>query len=110
MNSIFHLAFPVKDIEKTKTFYINTLGCKIGKSSENWLNLNFSGHQLSIHLHLHMKLDPRNPKNTETGRRVLPVKKGDVVMLVLPEPRGDYLLFVLRKINKAWKVVMDYTD
>ena len=59
MHSLFHLAFPVKDIYKTKEFYIDTLGCKVGKSSENWLNLNFFGHQLSIHLHLHMKVDPR---------------------------------------------------
>lgn len=59
MSSLFHLAFPVKDINSTKDFYINTLGCKIAKSSENWLNLNFFGHQLSIHLHVHMQLDPR---------------------------------------------------
>ena len=33
MKNPFHLAFPIKDIEETKKFYKNILGCKIGRES-----------------------------------------------------------------------------
>jgi uncharacterized protein len=59
MSTHFHLAFPAKDIEKTKKFYVDILGCRITKATDHWLNLNFFGHQLSIHKHPHMKLDPK---------------------------------------------------
>ncbi len=59
MSTNFHLAFPVKDIEKTKKFYVDVLGCKITKATDHWLNLNFFGHQLSIHHHPHMKPDQK---------------------------------------------------
>lgn len=59
MSTHFHLAFPVKDIEKTKKFYVDVLGCKITKATDHWLNLNFFGHQLSIHHHPRMKLDEK---------------------------------------------------
>ena len=57
-----------------------------------------------------MKLNPWNPQDTEKTTLSLPTKKGDVVMIVLPEPKGDYLLYVMRKVDEAWKIVMDYTD
>ena len=59
MSTQFHLAFPVKDIEKTKKFYVDILGCKVTKATDHWLNINFFGHQLSIHHNPHMKLDPK---------------------------------------------------
>ncbi|QLE02392.1 dioxygenase [Galbibacter sp. BG1] len=46
----FHLAFKVKDIESTRAFYIDILGCKEGRSTETWIDFNFFGHQLSAHL------------------------------------------------------------
>ena len=46
----FHLAFPIKDIEETKRFYKNVLGCEIGRESDAWVDFNFFGHQLSAHL------------------------------------------------------------
>lgn len=59
MSAVFHMAFPVKDIKETKKFYVDLLGCTITKSTEHWLNLNFFGHQLSIHHHPQMKHDPK---------------------------------------------------
>ncbi len=59
MSTAFHLAFPVKDIQKTKLFYVDTLGCTITQANDHWLNLNFWGHQLSIHHHPHMVTDPK---------------------------------------------------
>jgi len=46
----FHLAIPVNNLEKTREFYGNFLGFKEGRSSENWIDWNFFGHQLVTHL------------------------------------------------------------
>ena len=44
--SIFHLSFPVRDIESTKEFYVLGLGCRIGRQSTVAIMLDFHGHQL----------------------------------------------------------------
>ena len=46
----FHLAFPINDIESTRKFYGNMLGCDIGRETERWIDFNFFGHQLSAHV------------------------------------------------------------
>lgn len=46
----FHLAFPITDIEATRKFYSEVLGCPIGRSAERWIDFNLFGHQLSAHL------------------------------------------------------------
>ena len=50
MNTRFHLAFPVKDLEQTKTFYLNILGCSLGRESLKWVDFNLFGHQIVAHL------------------------------------------------------------
>jgi len=45
----FHLAIPVKDLEKCRTFYREILDCKEGRSSADWVDFNFFGHQLVLH-------------------------------------------------------------
>ena len=47
---IFHLAFTVKDLESTRQFYGELLGCEEGRSTETWVDYNFFGHQLSLHV------------------------------------------------------------
>ena len=46
----FHLAFAVTDIDATREFYVNKLGCKMGRSAERWIDFDFFGHQISAHL------------------------------------------------------------
>ena len=46
----FHLAIPVNDLESAKNFYHGLLGCDIGRSSSEWIDFNFFGHQLVCHL------------------------------------------------------------
>lgn len=46
----FHYAFKVKDIESTRKFYAELLGCQEGRSTKSWLDFNFFGHQLSAHI------------------------------------------------------------
>ncbi|MGE3151454.1 MAG: VOC family protein [Nitrospiraceae bacterium] len=47
---LFHLAFPVTDIESTKQFYVDGLGCTLGRESASALTLGLYGHQLVGHL------------------------------------------------------------
>ncbi|NJL76108.1 MAG: glyoxalase [Saprospiraceae bacterium] len=46
----FHLAFPVKDLESTRTFYEGLLGCGVGRTSDRWIDFNFWGSQITAHL------------------------------------------------------------
>ncbi|MCC6715467.1 MAG: VOC family protein [Gammaproteobacteria bacterium] len=46
----FHLALPVTDLEATRVFYTEVLGCREGRRSETWVDFDFFGHQLSAHL------------------------------------------------------------
>lgn len=46
----FHYAFKVKDIESTRKFYIDILGCQEGRSTNSWIDFNFFGNQLSAHI------------------------------------------------------------
>lgn len=46
----FHLAFPVTDIEITRRFYVEVLGCKVGREAPRWIDFDFHGHQISAHL------------------------------------------------------------
>ena len=51
MNStLFHLAFPVTDIEQTKAFYADGLGCAVGRENRQSVILSLYGHQLVAHL------------------------------------------------------------
>ena len=45
----FHLAIPVQNLEKCRTFYRDILQCEEGRSSEHWVDFNFFGHQFVIH-------------------------------------------------------------
>ncbi len=46
----FHLAFPVTDLDVTRRFYVDVLGCAVGRESERWIDFDLFGHQLSAHL------------------------------------------------------------
>ena len=46
----FHLAFPVTDLKAAKHFYVNILKCKVGRSSDKWIDFSMYGHQVVAHL------------------------------------------------------------
>ena len=50
MKSLFHLAFNVTDLGQARRFYGDTLGCKEGRSTDTWVDFDFFGHQISMHL------------------------------------------------------------
>ncbi|QUL37710.1 VOC family protein [Erythrobacter sp. JK5] len=46
----FHLAFPVDDLAAARAFYGGVMGCAEGRSSEEWIDFDFHGHQIVAHL------------------------------------------------------------
>jgi uncharacterized protein len=50
MKSLFHFAFNVRDLNVARRFYGGVLGCAEGRSAPTWVDYDFFGHQLSLHL------------------------------------------------------------
>ena len=50
MRSLFHLALHVRDLDAARRFYGGVLGCTEGRSTATWVDFDFFGHQLSLHL------------------------------------------------------------
>lgn len=50
MANLFHLAFPVHNLEEARKFYGMILNCEEGRSSEHWIDFNLYGHQIVAHL------------------------------------------------------------
>lgn len=46
----FHLAFAVHDLSAARAFYGGLLGCAEGRSSDEWIDFDFHGHQIVAHL------------------------------------------------------------
>jgi extradiol dioxygenase family protein len=49
MRPRFHLAIPVDDLEAARGFYVDLLGCGVGRESDRWIDLDFHGHQVTVH-------------------------------------------------------------
>ncbi|MEM7038836.1 MAG: VOC family protein, partial [Bacteroidota bacterium] len=73
----FHVAFPVKDLEATRAFYVDVLGCTVGRSAPSWIDFDMYGHQLSAHM------APNEPTAADTnpvdGKNV-PVRHWGVIL------------------------------
>ena len=50
MQSLFHLAIHITDLDAARQFYGGVLGCTEGRSTDTWVDFDFFGHQLSLHL------------------------------------------------------------
>ena len=46
----FHLAFPVRDLEEARAFYLETIGCKQGRETHNHIDFDMFGHHVVAHL------------------------------------------------------------
>ncbi len=47
--TLFHLAFPVSDIEQAKAYYQGCLGCEVGRETNVSAIFNLYGHQIVAH-------------------------------------------------------------
>jgi len=50
MPTPFHLAIRVRDLVSSREFYGGLLGCDEGRSSDEWVDFDFFGHQLVCHV------------------------------------------------------------
>lgn len=50
VRSLFHLAYHVRNLNTARSFYRDILGCEEGRSTDTWVDFNFFGHQISLHL------------------------------------------------------------
>ena len=46
----FNLAFPDDDVGPARRFYGERLGCREGRSAEEWIDFDLHGHQIVAHL------------------------------------------------------------
>ena len=49
MEPLFHLSIPVDDLDRAKAFYVDTLGCKVGRETRGRFDINFFGHHIVAH-------------------------------------------------------------
>ena len=96
--SPFHLAIPVTDLPVSLLFYEEVLGCKRGRQSTDWVDLNFYGHQLV----LHQVAAPEGPSasNPVDGEQV-PVPHFGVV---LPWPEFEALAGRLGSLGAVFEI------
>ena len=81
MTNPFHLAIPVRNVEEAKKFYIDVLGCKQGRSSSHWVDLDLFGHQLVCHLDESLGADGKvRLINNEVDAHGVPVPHFGVVL------------------------------
>jgi len=81
MKSLFHLAYHVTDLQKARLFYGNLLGCREGRSTDTWVDFDFFGHQISLHLG-----EPFKTEDTgKVGDHMVPMPHLGVVL-----PQADW--------------------
>jgi extradiol dioxygenase family protein len=73
----FHYSFFVKDLESTRRFYGEILGCREGRSTTTWVDFDFFGNQISAHT---------------TGTPALTEDRGIVDGIAVPMPHFGAIL------------------
>ncbi len=82
MKSLFHLAYHVTDLDEARKFYGGILGCTEGRSTDTWVDFDFFGHQISLHLG-----KPFETTNTgHVGDHLVPMPHMGVIL-----PLADWL-------------------
>lgn len=80
MKSLFHLAYHVTDLDAARRFYGGVLGCREGRSTATWVDFDFFGHQVSLHLG-----EPfRTTRTGQVGEHLVPMPHLGLV-LELPD-------------------------
>lgn len=97
MQSIFHFAYHVRNLELSRQFYCDLLGCEEGRSTDTWLDVDFFGHQLSLHLG-----EPFPVTNTgRVGDHIVPMPHLGVILKM-----EDWIVLRDRLIERNVKFVL----
>jgi len=90
MKSLFHMAYHVTDLKQSREFYGNLLGCTEGRSTDTWVDFDFFGHQISLHVG-----KPFGTKNTgKVGNHMVPMPHIGVILSL-----DNWLILSKRLIN-----------
>lgn len=92
VRALFHLAFPVDDLEAARAFYGGVLGCREGRSDAHWIDFDLFGHQIVAHLAVDRP--PRAAESAVDGHQV-PVPHFGVIL-----PMDDWRALAAR-LQKA---------
>lgn len=87
MKALFHLAYHVHDLEEARQFYTGVLACAEGRSTATWVDFDFFGHQISLHL----------------GQPFATTNTGRVGDLMVPMPHLGVILAM-----PDWQVLADH--
>ncbi|MEJ5125930.1 VOC family protein [Comamonas sp. MYb21] len=75
--SAFHFAFNIRDLDQARAFYGGVLGCVEGRSTDTWVDFDFFGHQISLHLG-----EPFATANTgKVGQHMVPMPHFGIILL-----------------------------
>ncbi len=97
----FHLAIPVTELAQARVFYGQLLGCEMGRSSDDWIDWNFFGHQLVTHCVAKM---PSAPAFNQVDKHAVPVPHFGVVLSV-----ADWQALAQRLDGKVEFIIPPYT-
>lgn len=96
---LFHLAFPVNDLAEARRFYGGLLQCPEGRSSDEWVDFNFYGHQIVAHLA--PQESQQSPTNAVDGHEV-PVRHFGAIL-----PMGQWEALASRLRTENIKFVIE---
>jgi len=94
----FHLAIPVHDLEAAGEFYCGLLGCGVGRSDTRWTDVDFFGHQVTLHLVEDME---RNAASNPVDGDQVPARHFGIVMDM---PDWQELALRLQKAGTAFLI------
>ena len=98
MSNLFHLAFPVKDLESSREFYGEILGCEEGRSSDQWIDFNLFGHQIVAHLSENAGIVHRNKVDADH----VPVPHFGIVL-----PMDEFQIFADQLKSKGVEFIIE---
>jgi hypothetical protein len=98
----FHLAFPVRDIEETRQFYVGVLGCGEGRSAPDWVDFDFYGHQIVAHL---APDECGNKQTSAVDDHQVPVRHFGAVLSI---PQWEIMATKLKAVGTSF-VIEPYT-
>lgn len=96
--SLFHLAYNVHDLILARQFYCEILGCSEGRSTDTWVDFDFFGHQISLHLGT-----PFETTNTgKVGDHLVPMPHLGIIL-----PKADWDALATRLQSKDVDFVLE---
>ena len=76
MARVFHCSFPVRDLESTRAFYGEVLGCKAGRTEADRIDYDFFGH----HIVAQVSAEESAHRSVGVGKEAYPMRHFGVLV------------------------------